>query len=56
MKTETGLRAMGGAGKNTAQHALDAVETITHIAYALRAEHDQQIVSLTVNPTGPFHA
>jgi hypothetical protein len=41
MKTETGLRSMGGAGKNTAQHALDAVEKITHIAYALRAEHDQ---------------
>jgi hypothetical protein len=41
MKTVTGLRLMGGSGKPATQHALDAAETITHIAYALRAEDGQ---------------
>ena len=32
---------MGGAGKATARHALDAAEKITHSAYALRALDDR---------------
>jgi hypothetical protein len=41
MKIETGVRSMAGRGNATTQHAIDAGEKITHIAYALKAKDEQ---------------